>query len=193
MSQEIADVRLKLILIGCAGTGKTSLVSSYFDYPFEDHHLSTVAPAFTPAIVQVGAVKVALQIWDTAGQERYQSISQMFYRDSQIAFICFDPKSFDTIDKWVTQLHANVTDACVIFLVSTKADLLAPDEFEEFRQKIRAKATAVGAARFMLTSAKTAVGVKEVFMEAAKCHTQVNAVAQPEEELAPQTGSAGCC
>jgi small GTP-binding protein len=192
MSADNADVRLKLILIGPAGVGKTSLVSSYFDHPFEDHILSTVAPAFTPAILEVGGTKVSLQIWDTAGQERYQAISQMFYRDAQIAFICFDHKSFDMIDKWVGQLRANVTDAC-IFLVSTKADLLAQREFEEFRQQVRAKAIEIGAERFMSTSAKTAMGVKEVFMEAAKCHTKVAAVAQPEQELTPQAGGPPCC
>jgi small GTP-binding protein len=192
-SDQIAEVRLKLILIGSAGVGKTSLVSSYFDHPFEEHVLSTVAPAFSPAIVQLGPTKVALQIWDTAGQERYQSISQMFYRDAQIAFICFDHKNFDTVDKWVGQLHANVTDACVIFLVATKADLLAQREFEEFRQQMRAKATEIGAERFLSTSAKTSMGVKEVFLEAAKCHAKANAVAQPEHELAPASGRSACC
>jgi small GTP-binding protein len=193
MSKEGADYTLKLILIGSTGVGKTCLVSSYFDNPLEDQVLSTVAPAFTPTIVSVRNVKVSLQIWDTAGQERYQSISQMFYRDSQIAFVCYDSNTFETIDKWVNQLRTNISD-CIVFLVSTKADLLSEGDFEAARQKGRDKAQAIGAERHMITSAKTGMGVKELFTEAAKFYDRVYREEMPMSEL-KSTGSRArpCC
>jgi small GTP-binding protein len=192
MAKEGADYSLKLILIGSTGVGKTCLVSSYFDNPLEDQVLSTVAPAFTPTIITVRNVKVALQIWDTAGQERYQSISQMFYRDAQIAFVCYDQNTFETIEKWINQLRTNVSD-CIIFLVSTKADLLSEADFEATRQKGRDKAQAIGAERHMITSAKTGMGVKELFTEAAKFYDRVYREAPPVSELKPQGARPNDC
>jgi small GTP-binding protein len=194
MTREPADYALKVILIGPEAVGKTCLVSSYFDNPLEDQVLSTVAPAFTPTIIKLGNITVSLQIWDTAGQERYQSISQMFYRDSQIALICYDETKFDSIDKWVNQLRTSVSD-CVIFLVSTKADLLTEAEFAVAGQKGSDKAKAIGAERHMMTSAKTGMGVKELFTEAARFYDRIYRAEIPVGPVAlPRaSGQTGCC
>ena len=51
---------------------------------------------------------VRFEIWDTAGQEKYRSLTQIFYKDSQIAILVYDitsEESFEEIEKyWYQQL-----------------------------------------------------------------------------------------
>ena len=47
-----------------------------------------------------------LQIWDTAGSERFHSITQGFYRNTEVCVLVFDqtsPESFEQIDVWRNQ------------------------------------------------------------------------------------------
>jgi small GTP-binding protein len=71
---------VKIILVGSSGVGKTCLSASYQKQNFNKNTAPTVAPASSCRVV-------ILQIWDTAGQERYASISQLFFRDSNVAFV----------------------------------------------------------------------------------------------------------
>jgi small GTP-binding protein len=185
------DRSLKIILIGSAGVGKTSLVQSFFDDPFRSDLLPTTVPVMQIAHFSFPEASVSLQIWDTAGQERYQSVSHMFYRDSHVALLCFDHQSFDSIDLWLCQLRATAP-LCLVFLVSTKSDLLSEAEHCELRRKTHAKAGEISARLHFATSARTGMGVKEVFSEAAKLHGEVHHATQeprPLDESSPRQ----CC
>ena len=160
-------VAVKLILVGPSGIGKTSLVSCFFKQKFENQTVPTVAPAFCSANIELASGKtIDLQIWDTAGQEQFQSISQMFYRDSQVAFVCFDASDPDIIEQWVERVRTHVQD-CAIVLVVTKSDLLS----EEVRKTIEGKrddlVARFNAKGFYVTSASTGEHVRELFHEAA--------------------------
>lgn len=41
--------------------------------------------------------KVNLQIWDTAGQERFNSISQAFYRGTDVAILVYDITNYESV------------------------------------------------------------------------------------------------
>jgi Ras-related protein Rab-7A len=82
---------IKVILVGSSGVGKTSLINNYFDQPHETDTSPTVAPALVATTISIPSGQpVDLHIWDTAGQERFQSIGGMFYRESDVALVCFD-------------------------------------------------------------------------------------------------------
>jgi small GTP-binding protein len=187
---------LKVILLGSAGVGKTSLVSCYFNNPFDSQSFPTVAPASCSATVRLDDnVQVELQIWDTAGQERFQSISKIFYRDSHVALICFDSTAIETIDTWVVKLREEVSD-CILFLVATKVDLLNEEEISDFIRSAGEKQGEHGAHMVVLTSSVTSMGVKEVFTEVAKCVDQIYATNQPSVDLnakEEEIPADGCC
>lgn len=188
---------MKVILVGSSGVGKTSLVSSYFENPFDVQALPTVAPAScTTTITLPGNVRVELQIWDTAGQERFQAISQMFYRDSHIAFVCYDKDSIDSVPNWIERVRSEVQD-CIIFLVSTKSDLLDAAQLEEVKAKGEELKQEVDAHGHYVTSSSKRIGVSDLFMEAAKCCTIVYQSNQPTVDLnspsQEQGGKGGCC
>ena len=187
---------MKAILVGSSGVGKTCLVSSYFESPFDVQALPTVAPASCNATINLpNNVKVELQIWDTAGQERFQAISQMFYRDSHIAFVCYDNTTIDTVHNWVERVRSEVSE-CLIFLVSTKCDLYTPEELEEVKRKGEALKEEQEAYGHYITSSKTRTGIEELFVEAAKCSSLVYQSNQPVIDIGNSNTSAnkaGCC
>jgi small GTP-binding protein len=187
---------LKVILVGSTGVGKTSLVSCYFNNPFDAQSLPTVAPASCAATVRLDDnLQVELQIWDTAGQERFQSISKMFYRDANVALVCFDSSTITSIDTWVQAVREEVVD-CVIFLVATKVDLLNDDETASCLKLLNEKQEELSAKMALSTSAVTSLGVKEVFTEVAKCVEQIYVANQPSFDLGGDVqpkSSAGCC
>ena len=48
-----------------------------------------------------------LTIWDTAGQERFESLTKMYFKDSDAALIVYDvtlSESFEKTQKWVRDL-----------------------------------------------------------------------------------------
>lgn len=187
---------MKVILVGSSGVGKTCLVSSYFENPFDVQALPTVAPASCNATITLPSnERVELQIWDTAGQERFQAISQMFYRDSHIAFVCFDNTSIDTVANWVERVRSEVAE-CLIFLVLTKADMYTLEELEDLKHKglnLKEEQEAYG---FYYTSSKKRIGIEELFVEAAKCCNLVYQSNRPTVDIGdssvPQEKK-GCC
>ncbi|EAX91725.1 small GTP-binding protein, putative [Trichomonas vaginalis G3] len=187
---------MKVILVGSSGVGKTSLVSAFFENPFDLQALPTVAPASCNATINLpGGTRVELQIWDTAGQERFQAISQMFYRDSHIAFVCYDTTTEDTVPSWVERVRSEVPD-CIIFLVSTKSDTLTPEQLLKVREKGQKFVDEQEAYMHCITSANKKNGVQELFTEAAKCCTMVYQSNQPTVDLTPTGGDnkkTGCC
>lgn len=170
---------LKVILVGSSGVGKTSLINAYFEQPYETDTQPTVAPAFCGTTIELpDKSQVELHIWDTAGQERFQSIGGMFYRDSDIAFVCFDQTTTDTISDWIDRVHKQVQD-CIIFLVATKSDTMSEEEQEEFLANRDSMIRDMGAKHFFLTSAQKGSGVQELFVAAAQCIEQICAPAAP--------------
>jgi Ras-related protein Rab-24 len=193
MRDSAQDLRhsIKVILIGSRGVGKTSLLATYFDSPFEQNVLPTVAPAFSPMVVTLSSgLSINLQIWDTAGQERYQSISQMFYRGAQVALVCFDRDTTDTIHHWVAQLR-NVAFECLVFLVTTKIDLLSQEQITECQAQGAQKIAEVAAHQHVMTSARTGQGVKELFTAVAECWQAIGQ--NPVTETGLQSGGQKKC
>ena len=198
-----ADYTIKVILVGSSGVGKTSLVSAFFDNPFENQALPTVAPASCNATIEVGGgKKVELRIWDTAGQERFQTISQMFYRESQVAFVCFEPTPNDNyesgitnVDNWIARVRQEVPD-CLIYIVATKGDTINNEETLKLNNIGNEMVAKQNAKAFLVTSAKTGNGVRNLFESAANCYSTIFQANEPVKEkvhLQLKDKKKGCC
>jgi len=73
---------LKLVLIGDAGVGKSSVIMRFIDQTFLDHKRETIGVDFSVKNLKVDGKSIKLHIWDTAGQERFRSMVSSFYRDA---------------------------------------------------------------------------------------------------------------
>jgi hypothetical protein len=70
----------KLLCVGDAGVGKTSLISRFVDDAYAEASRSTIGIDFRTLQLEMDGRPVALQLWDTAGQERFRSLTAAYYR-----------------------------------------------------------------------------------------------------------------
>jgi len=189
---------IKVIIVGNSGVGKTSLVSALFNQQFDFQPMPTVAPAYNCfEVKRDDDVVVTLQIWDTAGQERYHSVNQLFYRDSDVAVVCYDPtkiESFNAVAKWVECVRDEVPDA-KIFLVLTKSDLYENDDQKQFLDDAQTMSNNISADRVFVTSSSKKTGIEAVFKSAAEISSIVPATSSIVVGKSPETKaeSNNCC
>lgn len=162
-------IECKLVLLGNANAGKTSLVLRLVKDRFNVAQTATVGAAFTQHRVPVAEANEVIQfgIWDTAGSERYRSLAPMYYRGAQAAVIVYDmtsKESFEGAQAWLSELREHGMPNCVVALAANKADL------EEIRQVTTQEGQMYARQNEMAyfeTSAKNTQNVSRVFVELA--------------------------
>eukprot|EP00056_Hartaetosiga_gracilis_P001345 m.44352 g.44352 ORF g.44352 m.44352 type:complete len:204 (-) comp10600_c0_seq1:667-1278(-) len=197
--QRSAMCQFKLVLLGEAAVGKSSLVLRFVKGQFLEYQESTIGAAFlTQTVCLEDDTKVKFEIWDTAGQERYHSLAPMYYRGAQAAIVVYDVTNSDSFTKaksWVKELQRQANPNIVIALAGNKADLAAKRQVST--DEVTGYAEEQGLL-FMETSAKTAMNVNEMFMSIARTLPK-NEQKKPSEGLKIRNGGAkqkeggGCC
>lgn len=161
---------IRVIFVGDSGVGKTALINRYMEDEFSEETTSTMNPQFASAVATtINGDEINLQLWDTAGQEKFQSLSVVFYRDANIAIICFDASaenSYESIGKWKNQVLEYCPD-CQIILAVTKLDLIDMEQRSDKINQWNELSQQNGLEFMFLTSAKTYEGFKELFTQIA--------------------------
>lgn len=116
----------KIIFVGDAFVGKTTLITCFKTNKFHETYNATVGTAYVPLKCRINSLDIVLHCWDTAGGEKSNSITKQFYRSSDIACVCFamdDPNSFKNVRVWLKSIYEQTDDLSGLFLVGCKADL----------------------------------------------------------------------
>ena len=156
--------KLKVILVGMSGSGKTSLINILMGEKFKSIELTTSSPSFAEKQVTLTDKIYKLEIWDTAGQEKFYSLTKIFIKESKIVIFVYDitsKQSFEEIDFWVKSVKDILGEEAIFGLAGNKKDLFLQEKVSE-DEGIK-KAEKIGAL-FKLTSAKTGFGIKEFMM-----------------------------
>ena len=167
---------LKVVLLGEAGTGKTCLISRFTGGLFNPDTMSSLSAQFITKTIQINDKPLKFDIWDTAGQEKYRSLAKIFYKDAKAICLCYDitsKKSFEELkDYWYEQQTKLNADGNPIFaVVGNKIDLFDSQQVKDEEGKAFAKKIN---AIFQETSAKTSVGVNELFEKIAMKYIDPN-------------------
>ena len=167
---EVKEFEVKICLLGDVNVGKTSIASRFCKNSFTDNYINTIGGAYQQQnIVLNNGAKIKLHIWDTSGQDRFRSMTNLYYRDAQVAILTYDvtnEQSLESLNYWLNELNDKVEiDNMVLCLAGNKSDIESSR-----RQVSTAKGKAFAEEHNMIfyeTSAKTGAGVKELFQAIA--------------------------
>ncbi|XP_021955459.1 ras-related protein Rab-1A [Folsomia candida] len=157
------DYKFKIILVGDAGVGKSSLLQRYSDDLYSAKAVTTVGCDWRSKSLIVGGKFVNLSIWDTVGQERHRSLVTNYVRDAHGALICYDitnEDSFTEIEYWWKFVKDNGLSDCARILVGTKTDLDQHRQVPKSSGKALAQKLRIP---FFETSAKDSYNVEATF------------------------------
>jgi small GTP-binding protein len=174
-------LKAKVVLVGSAHTGKTSIINRYIYGEFTPHTMPSTQPAFFQKKIHYCGVEFTLEIWDTAGQEQYHALSPMFYRDAEAGIVVFDltdQSSFSRCKQWVSELRQARGDAITLLVAGNKNDLVSIRTVN--LESISSFASSIGAESFE-TSAKTGENVELLFTALVKTLTK-KAQASPQDK-----------
>jgi len=144
----------------------------FSDGTYTDTFISTIGVDFKTKRVPVTAsngkpYEPTLQIWDTAGQESFRNITISYYRKADGVLLVYDvsdPNSFLKIQSWLQEIKENAPQHTIIMLVGNKVDVekrvVTSEKAATLAENLKLK--------YMETSAKTGLGVSEVFNSLAE-------------------------
>ncbi|KAF9499799.1 ras-domain-containing protein [Pleurotus eryngii] len=121
------SVQVKLVLLGEAAVGKSSVVLRFVSNEFQANKEPTIGAAFLTQKCRLEDHVLRYEIWDTAGQERFHSLAPMYYRNAQAAVVVYDVTKASSLEKaksWVKELQRQANPNIVIALAGNKVDLV---------------------------------------------------------------------
>ncbi|CAG9837828.1 unnamed protein product [Diabrotica balteata] len=172
--------RKKVVLIGDKSSGKTSLLRAFTQEVSPVEYIPKILE-YAVVDVRTAGKDIELALWNTAGQEHFDRMCSILYPDADVALLCFSfdkPESLDSVvNKWYPEIHKRCKNVSII-LVGNKVDLRHDFQLIKTLRKIkkapvrsseaRAVAESIKAFCYVECSAKTKVGVNEVFHNAVR-------------------------
>jgi len=98
-------IEYKIIVLGDANVGKSSIIERYCKNEFTYNHRPTIGPEFYKKDIYKNGINITLNIWDTAGQERFRSLTSQYYRNADGVILVYDvndEKTADDLKIWHT-------------------------------------------------------------------------------------------
>ena len=96
---------IKIVLLGEANVGKTSIVHRFVENKFRGNYKATLGVNLLKKEVDLcDDGIVSAQIWDLGGQENFKSLRKLYLEGSNGALIIFDltsKKTFEKLNEWI--------------------------------------------------------------------------------------------
>ncbi|MFO7835190.1 MAG: Rab family GTPase [Candidatus Thorarchaeota archaeon] len=174
MSHEQSSIPVyKVILIGDASVGKSSLIRRLLLDEFDEQYTATVGVDLSAVALNIEEVTpVILTAIDLGGQADFDELRSKYYQGAHFACLVYDisdQHTFDRLEHWYRGLIESVpsfeSDSKLGMLLGNKSDLtnerkVSPIEGRRYASNISWP--------FYETSAKTGHNVSEVFTRIAK-------------------------
>ncbi|MFX0105155.1 MAG: Rab family GTPase [Candidatus Hodarchaeota archaeon] len=155
----------KVVILGDAAVGKTSLISQFVEGSFEEDYKPTLGANIVRKDVNLDKARVRLIMWDLAGQEKYQVVRSMYFQGCEGALLVYDVTRYNTFEsinsKWLRDFKKYVKKKGVYVLIGNKIDL--KDQRTITAERGRELATKIKASHFIETSAKLGENIEEAF------------------------------
>jgi len=158
----------KILVIGDANVGKSSMLLRYVDNTFSDSFIVTIGVDSKTKDIKLEGADVKISVWDTAGQERFRTITSSYYRGAHGIMVVYDVTnrdSFQNVKKWQLEANRYVTDTHSTIIVGNKCDRggerkVSFEEGKELADELEVD--------FFETSAKDSTQIEEAFDSLAR-------------------------
>jgi small GTP-binding protein len=123
----ISQARLRLIVVGDAGVGKTSVILNYTKGLPSGNTRMTVGVECRTRNCDSNGVSYRLDIWDTAGEEKYQLFATRYFCQAEGIMLFYSitsRESFNNLSHW-KEIADNTKSADFPFIVlGNRADMV---------------------------------------------------------------------
>ena len=164
-ARELREFVFKIVIIGDAAVGKTSLINQFVESSFNEDYKPTLGANIVRKDVNLDNIKVRLIMWDLAGQEKYRVVRSMYFQGCQGALLVYDVTRYNTLEsinnKWLKDYKKHVKKKGAYILIGNKTDL--KDQIAIPTEKGKELATKIKASDFIETSARLGENIEEAF------------------------------
>ena len=165
------EFRYKVVLIGPAAVGKTSILLRFVHNKFSKSYKMTIGVDFLNKEINVDDFNAKLTIWDIAGQKRFRFMRKNFYGGAAGALMVFDLTRENTFQevkrKWYSEMTQFANKDVPFILIGNKVDLI--EEIGSVVDSENAKTFAESKGSIYIeTSAKTGQNIDNAFIELAR-------------------------
>lgn len=176
----------KVIIVGDTGVGKSCIVSRMIGCDFIDGYHPTIGFTNSEYKEEIDNQEITVKLWDTAGQEKYMSLTQMYFKGTDIAILTYDitqKNTFEKLSVWDEALANNGITGKQVIIVGNKSDLeekreVSPDEGNEYAE---------GKGRsFIEVSAKTQENIEPLKKQIAEAFVDIFNVKEIKDEAINQ-------
>ena len=180
--------KTQVAVVGDGGVGKTSMIVRYIYDRFKSGYDPTLINNYT-ATVHLQDQDVEIDIGDTAGQEDYRALRDKYIADADVMLVVFsvaEALSLQAAENLLEEIQLIRDEEHIKFVLAGNKCDIDPSE----RQVVNADAEALAArygGKFIETSARTNVGINEVFLEIARLAVEKN------EPRGGTSGGGNCC
>ncbi|MFX1376123.1 MAG: Rab family GTPase [Promethearchaeota archaeon] len=163
-----SEYTIKIVLLGQAGVGKTSLVYQFMEKKFRENYKQTLGVNLLKKDMQIDDYGgVSAQIWDLGGQEPFKSLRKLYLEGANGGLVIFDltdRNSFDKLMEWIDSFK-NARGEQPLLLIGNKSDL---EKLIKVKEKEASQFASNNNMELIITSAKTGQNVEEVFIKLTK-------------------------
>lgn len=164
-ARELREFVFKIVIIGDAAVGKTSLINRFVEGSFQEDYKPTLGANIVRKDVNLDNARVRLIMWDLAGQEKYRVVRSMYFQGCQGALLVYDVTRYNTLEsinnKWLKDYKKYVKKKGAFILIGNKTDL--QDQIAVPTEKGKELATKIKASDFIETSARLGENIEEAF------------------------------
>jgi len=168
---KIVDYRLKLVVVGDPGVGKTSTILRFTDNAFLRTYVPTLGVSITEKLFNAQSGIIEMILWDIAGQAKFETMRRHFYQGSEAILLIFDLTnriSFASIKNWYHDVMKNMEkhhQRMVGYIFGNKSDLTEVRKVKLVEALALAKELNL---KYIETSAKTGKNVEYAFYDIAE-------------------------
>ncbi|MHA1934023.1 MAG: Rab family GTPase [Candidatus Thorarchaeota archaeon] len=158
---------LKIVTVGAASVGKTSMIVRYSTGAFREHYSPTLGTGFAFKKMKVDEDFVNLQIWDMGSQDFLERVRSNYYMGAFGAIFVYDVTSWESLNavqEWQEEVDRNLEEYKAI-LVANKIDLVVDRVVSTEEGSQMAKSLDM---KYMETSVRLNRNVNETFQLISK-------------------------